>query len=88
MARNFMAHPELRHPFEETPVHPDGCATILYQGRRITLEEVGGVDRLLIRPEDLERVNGFEVKPQGACYGDLCIPLNDTLFVEREGRRW
>ena len=88
MARNFMAHPELRHPFEETPVHPDGSATVLYQGRRITLEEVGGGDRLLIRPEDLVRVNGFEVKPQGACFGDLCVPLDDALFVEREGLRW
>ena len=88
MARNFMAYPELRHPFEETPVHPDGSATVLYQGRRITLEEVGGGDRLLIRPEDLVRVNGFEVKPQGACFGDLCVPLSDSLFVEREGRHW
>jgi hypothetical protein len=88
MARNFMAHPEQRHPFEETPVHADGCATLLYQGHRITLDEIGAGDGLLIRPEDLPRVNGFELKPQGACYEDLCIPLKDELVVDDDGRRW
>lgn len=83
-----MAHPELRHPFEETPIHPEGSATVLYQGHRITLDETGGRDRLLIRPEDLVRVNGFELKPEGACYADLCIPLKDDLFVEQDSRRW
>ena len=60
---NFMAHPEQRHPFEQTSVHADGNTTVLYQGRRITLEETGPGDRLLIRPEDLVRVTGFELKP-------------------------
>lgn len=88
MARNFMAYPERRHPFEETPIHPEGCTTILYQGNRITLDETGGGEQLLIRPEDLVRVNGFELKPEGACYEDLCIPLKDEMFVEQDGRRW
>lgn len=88
MAKNFMAHPELRHPFEETPIHPEGCATVLYRGQRITLDEIGDGDRLLIRPEDLVRVNGFELKPEGACYEDLCIPLKEDLFLEQGGRRW
>jgi hypothetical protein len=88
MARNFMAHPEHRHPFEETPIHPEGSATILYEGRRITLAALGMGDRLLIRPEDLASVNGFEIKPEGACYEDLCVPLGASLYVEADGRRW
>jgi hypothetical protein len=88
MARNLMAYPEQRFPFEETPVHPDGCTTILYQGKRITLDETGPGEGLLIRPEDLGRVNGFELKAEGACLDDLCIPLNDRLLVDRDGRRW
>lgn len=88
MARNFMAYPEQRHPFDESPIHPEGSATVLYQGRRITLEETGSGDHLLIRPEDLSRINGFELKPEGACYEDLCIPLKDEFFVEQGGRRW
>ena len=87
MAKNFMAHPELRHPFEETPIQPEGCATVLYRGQRITLDEIGDGDRLLIRPEDLVRVNGFELKPEGACYEDLCIPLKEDLFPGSPIRR-
>jgi hypothetical protein len=88
MARNFMAYPELRHPFDETPVHAEGQTTVLYQGRTIRLDETGGGDGLLIRPEDLGRVNGFELKPEGACYRDMCIPMNERLRVERDGRQW
>ena len=88
MAANFMAHPEQRHPFEDSPIHAEGSTTVLHQGRRVTLEETGPGDRLLIRPEDLTRVNGFELKPEGACYESLCIPVRDELFVEADGQRW
>lgn len=85
---NFMAHPEQRHPFEETPIHPEGSATVLHEGQRITLEARRDGDHLLIHPEDLVRVNGFEIKPQGACYEDLCFPLRDEMYVEQDGQRW
>lgn len=88
MARNFMAYPELRHPFEETPIHEQGQTTVLYQGNTIRLDETGSGAGLLIRPEDLQRVNGFELKPEGACYQDMCIPMNDRLLVEQDGRQW
>ncbi len=88
MAENMMAYPELRHPFAETPIHPEGHTTILYQGRKISLAETGGGDDLLIRPEDLTAVNGFEVKPEGACFDDMCIPLNDTLLTKKDGQHW
>ena len=88
MAENMMAFPELRNPFEKTPIHPDGCVTVLYQGKTVTLPETRLGDGLLIRPEDLGRVNGFELKPEGACYEDMCIPMNDTLLVEQDGAQW
>lgn len=88
MATALMAHPELRHPFAETPIHPQGSTTVLYQGRKITLSETGGGEGLLIRPEDLTRINGFELKPEGACLGELCFPLKKDLLVERGGRQW
>jgi hypothetical protein len=88
MAEAFMAYPELRHPFEETPIHPQGSTTVLYQGKAITLSETGDGDGLLIRLEDLTRVNGFELKPEGACYEDMCIPMNDELLVEQDGKEW
>ena len=88
MAEAFMAYPELRHPFQETPIHPSGSVTVLYQGRAITLSETGKGDNLLIKPEDLVRINGFELKPEGACYADMCIPLNDKLLLTHEGEQW
>lgn len=88
MAKNFMAYPELRHPFAETPIHSEGQATVLYQGNTIRLTAAGSADGLLIRPEDLKRVNGFELKPEGACYQDMCIPMSDQLLVEQGGGQW
>ena len=92
MAEAFMAYPELRHPFETKEIHAAGSATVLYQGQTITLDEVGPGDGLLIRPDDLPRVNGFVIKPEGACLNDLCMPLNDTLLrSEQSGNgetRW
>ena len=88
MAETMMAYPELRHPFEETPIHPPGCTTVLYQGRAETLAETGAGDGLLIRRRDLPRVNGFELKPEGACQDGLCIPIGDDLLVEQGGREW
>ncbi len=88
MARAFGAFPELRHPFETTPIHPAGSTTVLYQGKTVTLSETGKGDGLLIRPDDLSRVNGFELKPEGACFNDICIPMNADLLVEQNGKRW
>jgi hypothetical protein len=88
MARNMMAYPELRHPFEPTPVHPEGARTVLYQGRTIQLSNVGSGAGLLVSPDDLTRLNGFELKPQGACFEELCIPLNDTVLKQQAGATW
>ena len=88
MARAFGAFPEFRHPFEATPIHPEGSATVLYQGKAVTLSETGKGDGLLIRPDDLGRVNGFKLKPEGACFNDICIPMNDDLLVEQAGKQW
>ena len=91
MAKAMMANPEQRNPFEKSPIHPGGSTTLLYQGRKIVLSETGATganNALLIRPEDLSGVNGFELKPQGACYNDLCIPLTKELLVNEAGRDW
>ena len=51
MAEAFMAYPELRHPFDATPIHPAGSTTVLYQGKAIILNETGDGTGLLITPE-------------------------------------
>ncbi len=60
-------------------------ATVLYDGRTIALDRVspdpaGAADALWIRKTDLPRINEFEVKPQGACRADVCIPIPKTMM--------
>jgi hypothetical protein len=81
---------------------PAGAATVLYDGRVTTLDRTspdpaGAADALWIQKTDLPRVNGFELKPEGACRADLCIPVppamsqgeffNLTAFARRVGQR-
>ena len=88
MANAPMARPELRHPFEASRIHPEGSATVLYQGRTHTLEAAGSGAQLLIRPAELASINGFELKPEGACLGELCYPLPADMLIEQDGEEW
>jgi hypothetical protein len=38
------------------------------------------VDRLDMTPEEFHRITGWEVTPDGACRGDVCVPLRDGDF--------
>lgn len=77
------------------------AATVLYDDRSMALDRIGpdpkrALDALWIRKRDLSRVNGFELKPQGACRADLCIPIpkdmvrgayfNLTAFAKKAGQ--
>jgi hypothetical protein len=55
-------------------------ATVLYGEHAVALDKVRNVDQnLWVQSKDLPRINEFEVKPQGACRADVCIPLSKTL---------
>src|SRR5262245_10493158 len=58
-------------------------ATVLYDDRAVTLErarvDAASPSSLWIRASDLPRVNEFELKPQGACRADLCVPIPKTM---------
>jgi len=59
------------------PVVP--VATVLYDDRATPLSKIRRDPQdpaaLWVRTRDLPRINDFEVKPQGACRADICIPL-------------
>ncbi len=47
---------------------------------------------LWVTKADLPSVNGFELKPEGACLDEICIPIRQNedsqLFVTRQGSGW
>jgi len=55
-------------------------ATVLYDDRAVTLDKIRpDPSALWVRSADLPRINDFEVKPQGACRADICIPISKDL---------
>jgi hypothetical protein len=58
---------------------PDPSATVLYGDRVVPLSAVRRDPKdplvLWVRDRDLPRINDFEIKPEGACRLDLCIPI-------------
>jgi hypothetical protein len=54
-------------------------ATVLYDDRVVRLDrarpDARSTATLWVRKGDLPSINGFELKPQGACRADLCIPI-------------
>ncbi len=70
-----------------------GNATVLFEQNVVTLSEtLSDPTDLWVRTEDLTRVNGFELKPEGACLDDICVPVkqdeDSDMFVRREGKSW
>ena len=41
------------------------------------------LERLEVEPEELQRRTGWEIRPEGACKGDLCVPLPDAAATPR-----
>ncbi len=59
--------------------------TVLYDDNVVTLARVGkdpksAKDALWVRKRDLPSINHFEVKPEGACRADICIPIPKDML--------
>jgi hypothetical protein len=56
------------------------AATVLYNDQATRLDKIRPDARdLWVRAADLPRINEFELKPQGACRADMCIPISRNL---------
>jgi hypothetical protein len=82
-------------PDQQAPLPSDegGRATVLYQDRVVEIARtLTDPNDLWVRPDDLPRINGFELKPEGACLEELCIPVrqdrDSEIFVTRAGQGW
>jgi len=65
--------------------------TVLHADRVVVIDRAIADDSgLWISPEHLTAVNGFELKPQGACLDELCIPIRQDqdgkLFRTLDGQ--
>jgi hypothetical protein len=59
---------------------PSATPTVLYADRAVKLDKVRpDAKELWVRAADLPRINEFDLKPQGACRADLCIPVGKDL---------
>lgn len=67
--------------------------TVRHAGQTVALDHtLDDPKDLWVLPTDLTRINGFVLKPEGACLEDVCIPIrqdrDSDLLVRREGRQW
>ncbi len=75
------------------PAAAQGAVTVLYDDQVIDIERtLADPNDLWVVPEDLPRVNRFELKPEGACLDELCVPVvqdrDSEMFVTRGGQPW
>ncbi|MFT5580640.1 MAG: hypothetical protein ACI9WS_003408, partial [Paraglaciecola psychrophila] len=88
MAEVKMAFPDLRNPFAQQELEPGLGATVLYAERELKLASVLAEPGLWVSPADFNRINDFVVKPEGACLGELCIPLRAEWLKTVAGAQW
>ncbi len=67
--------------------------TVLYNDQVITVEQtLPAPNDLWVTPTDMTRINGFELKPEGACLDDICIPIrqdrDNDMVVTRSEQQW
>lgn len=66
------------------------AATILYKERQAQVAgAVGDGNDLWIPLDDLEPATGWRLKPEGACLGDVCVPIpagREREFLRAGGR--
>lgn len=69
------------------------ATTVIVNGSTLEISDtLSDPTDLWVSPEDFTRINGFVLKPEGACLDEICIPLrqdeDSDLFVKRDGRSW
>jgi hypothetical protein len=62
-------------------------ATIIHEERPLKFERaIAEVNSLWLETSELKRLAGWELKPEGICRGDLCVPIppgGDAKFISK-----
>jgi hypothetical protein len=69
------------------------AATIIHEDQPIRFERaIADSNGLWLDAEELKRLAGWELKPEGICHGDLCVPIPPGREAEfaskRDGASW
>lgn len=72
---------------------PAFAATVLLNGEVVVVAEtLADPNDLWVPVADLARVSGFELKPEGACLDEICVPVkqdrDSELLVRRRDAAW
>lgn len=72
--------------------YADG-AKVLFNDQVVEIENIlSDPTDLWVSPADLTRINGFELKPEGACLDEICIiakeDVDGGLVINRDGQKW
>jgi len=59
--------------------------TLIDQGRPLVVDASPGPGTLVISPAALHEALGWELKPEGICQGDVCVPIPPSSNVVRDG---
>jgi peroxiredoxin len=70
-----------------------GATTVIQSGTVTTLSKsLPDANDLWVVAEDIPKINGFVLKPEGMCRDDICIPLrqdeDSDLLLSRSGQKW
>src|SRR5436853_5857015 len=52
--------------------------TVLDGDRTTEVEAEARDDAILVAPADVERAIGWDLRPEGLCRGDVCVPMRDA----------
>lgn len=69
------------------------AVVVLFADRVVSVERtLEDPTDLWVTADDLTKINGFAIKPEGVCWDQICIPTagaNDgELLVNRDGDQW
>ena len=58
--------------------------TLIRNGNAESLEMLVAGGRVLLTPEVLRASLGWELRPQGLCQGDVCVPVRDRASLQSD----